>query len=390
MTILQSFQLAIKSILSNRMRSVLTMLGMIIGVGSVIIIMGMMNAVKSSMLSEFSDFGTDTLTVAYNPIGNRVVTEEDLYQIVEENKELFKGVSPTVESVKNLSYNGHKLNGETVRGVAENFLTINGAKVKDGRFLSYSDVYLRQPRCVIGTYVANELFPGENPVGKVMKIDGEDFTVIGVRAETAGSQKYLADDVVLIPYTKAARMETGFITSCVFAVKDVKDVNQGQTVIEDRLNELLGDKDAYYINNMASMLKMLDTIMGVLTGAIAGIAAISLLVAGIGIMNIMLVSVTERTREIGIRKSLGARKKDIRGQFIMESGVVSGIGGTIGILFGVLVVYIIRLLAHIDAKPTLGAIIISFSVSVGVGMLFGYMPAKKAANLNPIDALRSE
>ena len=138
------------------------------------------------------------------------------------------------------------------------------------------------------------------------------------------------------------------------------------------------------------MLKKLDTIMGVLTGAIAGIAAISLFVAGIGIMNIMLVSVTERTKEIGIRKSLGARKKDIRGQFIMESGVVSGIGGTIGILFGVLVVYIIRLLAQIDAKPTLGAIIISFSVSVGVGMLFGYMPAKKAANLNPIDALRSE
>lgn len=390
MNLLQSFQLAIKSICSNRMRSILTMLGMIIGVGSVIIIMGLMNAVKSNIASEFSDFGTDTLTVSVVENGNKRVKEEDMYQIVKDESELLKGVSPTVDNYMTVSYEDKKLTDETVHGVAENFLELNGADIKDGRFFSYADVMLRQSNCVIGSYVAEELFGEECPIGKTLKINGEDFKIIGIRSETAGSQKYLADDAVFLPYTKLIRMGNGVVGSYVFAVNNPEDIDTAQFMLEKKLDEMLGGPDYYYINNMASMLKMMDTIMNMLTAAIAGIAAISLLVAGIGIMNIMLVSVTERTREIGIRKSLGARKKDIRGQFLMESGVVSGLGGILGILFGVLVVYLIRAIAHIDARPTVGAILISFSVSVGVGMLFGFMPARKAANLHPIDALRSE
>ena len=390
MKLLQSFQLAIKSICSNRMRSILTMLGMIIGVGSVIIIMGLMNAVKSNIASEFSDFGTDTLTVSVMEHGNRRVKDEDMYQLAKEEGELLKGVSPSAAQYLTISYKDKKLTDETIHGVAENFLELNGAEVKDGRFFCYADIMLRHSNCVIGTYVAEELFGEECPIGKVLKINGEDFTVIGIRKETAGSQKYLADDAVFLPYTKLSRMGNGVALSYVFAVNRPEDIDTAQAMLEKRLDEMLGGPDYYYINNIASMLKMMDTIRNMLTAAIAGIAAISLLVAGIGIMNIMLVSVTERTREIGIRKSLGARKKDIQGQFLMESGVVSGLGGILGILFGVVVVYLIRAAAHIDARPTAGAILISFSVSVGVGVLFGFMPARKAANLHPIDALRSE
>lgn len=390
MNYMQSFRLAFRSIISNRMRSVLTMLGMIIGVASVIMIMGLMEGVTNYISASFSDLGTNTIPVMVSENGNRKATVDDMYAIVSEHSDIISSVTPSVSGSFTMK-NGTESLTEGINGVGEDYADINAVTLSQGRFINYADILTRQNNCVLGTYVIGELFENDDVLGKTVKINGENFTIVGIVEEKEKGGKNTKDDCVYIPYSKLTRMiQNTTISSYTFAVYDVAYVDQAMDAIEERLYEILGDEDYYSTLSLVSMLDMLDSIMGMLSSALAGIAAISLVVAGIGIMNIMLVSVTERTQEIGIRKSLGAKKKDILSQFIIEAGLVSGLGGFIGIVFGVAMVFVIGNALDVQAAPTMSSISSSFGISVAIGILFGYMPAKKAANLNPIDALRSD
>ena len=287
---------------------------------------------------------------------------------------------------------------------ADTGTTLDGDTLARGRYLQYVDVSRRQNVCVIGAYLEQEAFRGD-ALGKTLTIGGVPYTVVGVMAqELEELREGGSDDVVYIPYENAMEM-SGSRTVTLYQVMAVSrdTVAEGKALLQNMLWTFYQDEDAYYIETMLDQVNMINAMMGVAMLVLVAIAAISLLVGGIGIMNIMLVSVTERTREIGIRKSLGARRRDIRRQFIIEAGTTSAMGGIIGILFGCLVATGIgsvlggMLVAQLgtsgitfNATPSLGAILISFGVSVGIGVLFGYLPANKAAKLNPIDALRYE
>ncbi|MFA9464520.1 MAG: ABC transporter permease [Velocimicrobium sp.] len=391
MSIFQGFRLAFKSIISNKMRSILTMLGMIIGVGSVIIIVGLMQGLTNYIIDSFADIGTNMITVNASSTGTRHVDEDDMFQFVSDNKDVFEGVSPLVTSSFTVKNGTSSIESETITGTAETYEDINHLTLSSGRYISYADIENRKPVCVVGTYIISELFENNNVLGETIKINGETFTIIGIIEESADGEEGSADDCIYAPYSKIARMShTGTISTYTFATYGRDYVEDGETLLDDFLYKKFFDEDLYQISSMTSLLTTIDSMIAMLATVLGGIAGISLVVAGIGIMNIMLVSVTERTQEIGIRKSLGARRKDILTQFIIEAGSISALGGTIGILFGAGLVINIGNLLGVDASPTLNSIILSFSISVGIGLIFGYMPARKAAGLNPIDALRSE
>lgn len=383
--------MAFSSLVSNKLRAFLTMLGMIIGVGAVIAMISLMDGMIGYTMGSFSDMGADTISVNFTGKGSKVLTDEQMYRFVEEHPEDFNSLSPQL-TIGMAVRNGEKLiKEEGVSGVSESYAAIQSLTVEKGRFLAYADMLSRSKVCVIGTYVYNELFDGEDPIGKKLKFGAEEYTVVGLLKEKGDSTRYSADDCIYAPYTLVARA-AGSAEPSGYTLKmaDAERSAQAQQSLEDFLYGFFHDKDCYRVANMAQMLDIMDDMIGVMKNILVGIAAISLLVAGIGIMNIMLVSVSERTREIGIRKSLGARQKDIKKQFVIEAGVLSTIGGGIGIVIGGVATTALGNAIGMSCSPTPGAVAISFGVSAGIGVLFGYMPAKRAAALNPIDALRSE
>ena len=277
--------------------------------------------------------------------------------------------------------------------MGEDYLDIHGYTVAQGRGIQYVDILRRQKVCVIGTYVAQNYFTGD-PVGQTLKISVNPYTVVGVLDEIGDSTEYSTDNMVLIPYTNAAKMSfMGTISSYTFTAVDENSVQPAKSAVENALYNIYGDEDAYTVVAMSEMLDMMTEMVNIVITILAAIAAISLVVGGIGIMNIMLVSVSERTREIGIRKSLGARRRDILWQFVIEAGTTSAIGGLLGIGFGealssVATAIIAALLEEsMQVVPTAGSILMAFGISVAIGVIFGYLPARKAARLNPIDAL---
>ena len=248
----------------------------------------------------------------------------------------------------------------------------------------------RQKIAVIGTAVANELFGRTNPIGETIKLDGTPFTIVGVLEQKDGGQDGGDDDVIIIPVTTAQRVyRSATIRTFTVLVSESEKVAETQSLIEDFLFETYLSEDAYRVFNSAQILDTLEDITGTMALILGGIAVISLLVGGIGIMNIMLVSVTERTREIGIRKAIGARKSSILSQFIIEALVITGLGGLIGIAIGVGAIFLI---ISNFVPPVVDPIwmVMSFGFSLLIGLLFGIFPAYKAANLNPIEALRYE
>ena len=387
----QSFRLALKSLASSKMRSFLTMLGIIIGVGSVIILVSLMQGMTSYISDSFSDLGTDQISVSVTNTDTRKIGVDDMYEILENYPDTFRNMSPTVSVRATVKNGSESITSSTVSGVGEGYLSLAALELSSGRFIQYSDIVSRQKVCVIGTYVAQELFAGQNPVGQVVKLNGEPYTVVGLLQEKADSEERSSDDCVYLPYSTATKLSrSADISSYTFVVADIDSMDSAKEFLKDQLYNVFKNEDLYTVTSLSEMLEMVESMTGMMTLVLVGIAAISLLVAGIGIMNIQLVSVTERTREIGIRKSLGAKRGVILQQFIIEAGVQSSLGGVIGIVFGCVVTSIIGGLIGLDASPSLSAILISFFVSAGIGIIFGYMPARRAARLNPIDALRSE
>lgn len=390
MDIKQSFKMAYKSLMGSKLRSLLTMLGIIIGVAAVIAIMSIGTGMTNMVSESFSDLGANLINVNVMGRGSsRTVEPNDMYQLADDNPKLFTAVSPTVSVMGTVKVNGEEMDYTSISGVSEDYnqvkTTIN---IADGRFLQYIDMQAENKVCVVGTYIANTVMGG-NAVGSKVKINGQDYTIVGVLEEISDSDEGSDDDVVYLPYTTASKIGwSAFVSGYTFCAADESKSDEAVTVIENYLYSVFQSDDYYTVTNMSDMLDSITEMQDTIVLVLAAIAAISLLVGGIGIMNIMLVSVTERTREIGIRKSLGARRRDIRVQFLIESGCTSAVGGVIGIILGCAMGYVIGPMMGLTITPPYSAIVLAFGVSVGIGVIFGYLPANKAAGLNPIDALR--
>lgn len=393
---LQSFKMALKSIWGNKMRSFLTMLGIIIGVASVIILVSIVNGYMSYMTESFASMGVNQITVNYRSLPSRTIDVEEFYEFYEENQDLFQGMTPSVSVSATVKHGSDTMDATTVGGYSEDQLSIKGYELSCGRNLLYSDMASRQKVAVVGAYVASELFGSpEKALGEKIKLNGDNYTVVGVvEQQTESAADFddgCTDDFVWIPYSRAAKIaRNAVISNYTFTSYDINDTDACTAALEEFLYSKMKNDDLYSVTAMSSLMDTLNDQIAMMSMMLGGIAGISLLVAGVGVMNIMLVSVTERTREIGIRKALGAKKRVNLQQFVIEAAVTSTIGGLAGILLGSLASVGIGMLMGIDAPPTVSAVLVSFSVSVGIGLVFGYMPASRAAGLNPIDALRSE
>lgn len=391
---LQSFKLAIKSIRSNKMRSFLTMLGIIIGVASVIILVSLVNAYMSYMTESFASLGTNQISVNMINLSSRSVSVDEMYEFYEEHTDLFDHMTPMVSVSTTVKHNSDTMSSTSVSGVSEDYLAIKDYDLVQGRNIQYSDITSRQKICVIGYYVASELYGSpEKAIDETIKIGGYAYRVVGVveRQDEDDLEDGGTDDFVWLPYSCAVKMaRNANINNYTFTIMDLTTASEATALIENFLYETFKDDDLYNVTAMSEMLDSLNSMIAMVSAGLGGIAGISLLVAGVGVMNIMLVSVTERTREIGIRKALGARKSVILQQFVIEAAVQSAMGGIIGIIIGSIATTTVGKLAGLNATPTPMAVIVSFSVSVAIGLFFGYMPARRAASLNPIDALRSE
>ena len=392
MGFIQAYKMAIKSIRSNKVRSFLTMLGVIIGVSSVIAAVGFAQGSTKSITDTIESMGTNLIQV--NIMGrnsNRKVTYKQIEDFSEENSAEIAAVAPQSSTTGTVKYKTSNRE-TTVMGTSPDYEVIKSVEAQSGRFLIQNDVDSMQKVAIIGTAVVNDIFEGGNPLGEKMKINGQMFSVVGVLEEKDDGQDDGADDMVIIPITVAQRLfSTSTIRNFAIQATSPDTVESAMDKLEAFLTKTYKDSDAFRVFNQAEMLDSLDTMTGSMTAVLAGIAAISLIVGGIGIMNIMLVSVTERTREIGIRKAIGAKRKNILVQFLIEAIIVTGIGGILGVLIGVSIIRFI--IGGFDLVPEVYSIpwiVISFGISLVVGIVFGLFPAYKAASLNPIEALRSE
>ena len=392
MNILESLSLAVKNIVSSKTRTLLTMLGIIIGVAAVIVIVGLGNGLEGYVSDSFSSMGTNTLTVMVLSRGStRTMEVEDVYGIVAENSQYLDLCSPTASLSGSVTV-GADTTSSSVTGVSEDYFSIQGYEVSRGRGLQYSDIATRTKVCVVGAYLDQAYFGG-NAVGQTLRVGGQSLTIVGVLEQQADElEEGGADDCLFLPYSTASRI-SGRVSSYVVTVPDEDFLSESKAALEDALYEFFESDDFYTVTSMSEMLETMTSMINLLVLVLAGIAAISLVVGGIGIMNIMLVSVTERTREIGIRKSLGAKERYIMQQFVIEAACTSALGGIIGILIGyglsAAATRVVTSLmeATLTVSPSAGAVALAFGISVGIGILFGYLPAKKAAALNPIDAL---
>ena len=376
------------------MRSFLTMLGIIIGVASVIILVSLVNAYMSYMTESFASLGTNQISVNMINLSSRSVSVEEMYEFYEEHTDLFDHMTPMVSVSTTVKHSSDTMSSTSVSGVSEDYLAIKDYDLVQGRNIQYSDITSRQKVCVIGYYVASELYGSpEKAIDETIKIGGYAYRVVGVveRQDEDDLEDGGTDDFVWLPYSCAVKMaRNANINNYTFTIMDLTTASEATALIENFLYETFKDDDLYNVTAMSEMLDSLNSMIAMVSAGLGGIAGISLLVAGVGVMNIMLVSVTERTHEIGIRKALGARKSVILQQFVIEAAVQSAMGGIIGIIIGSIATTTVGKLAGLNATPTPMAVIVSFSVSVAIGLFFGYMPARRAASLNPIDALRSE
>ena len=402
MLLLDTFVLALKNIWSNKMRTILTMLGIIIGVTAVIVIVGLGNGMTESVRQSFSAMGINSMSVSiWGRNSSRNASVDYMYGVVEDNPHYLRSISPYLQLTGGTVKEGRETYRYTgVYGVNEDYTDMANYTIADGRGLQYMDIKENRYVCVIGDYLAREAFNG-NAVGEDIKVGPYRFKIVGVLA-AKGSDPELQeggeDDRIYIPYTVAMKInKTNVVDSYTVIMADENVANQAKATIEEALFAIYQDEDTYYVYSMSELLEQMNQTISMVVMVLTLIAGISLLVGGIGIMNIMLVSVSERTREIGIRKAMGARERTILFQFVVEAGTTSALGGVLGILLGyglsaaaTAMVPMLMPGESVAISPGTNAVLVSFGISVGIGVVFGYLPARRAARLNPIEALRYE
>ena len=398
--IIETFRQAIQNVWSNKLRTFLTMLGLIIGVLAVIVIVGLGNGMTKSMRDSFSALGTNTLSVQVWGNGSRTVPVEEMYKLPTKYPELIQFISPQIDfsGSGTLKIGTNSYRWSNISGVDENYSVMKNYQIAQGRGLQYMDIKDNKQVCVIGDYLNRVAFGG-NGLGQTLKIGANKFRIVGVLAAKVSDpdmQQGSDDDCVYLPYTTAMRLSSQSIVSNYAAVmEDESRANEAKSAVEGELQHLLGSDNGYYVYSASEWLEEMNKMINMVIVILTGIASISLLVGGIGIMNIMLVSVTERTREIGIRKALGAKERTILAQFVVEAATTSALGGVLGIALG----YVMSMVANrvlpmfmtdttVTVSPSFNSIVVAFGISVGIGVLFGYLPARRAARLNPIEALR--
>lgn len=397
--------IALRALMNNKMRGFLTMLGVIIGVSSVIIMLAIGEGSKQSITGEISDMGSNMIMIQPNfnregvSQGSSALESLKLkdYKDIANECQYISGVSPYVSASGQLIYgsNNHPIR---VEGGNEDYLDIRKYKIKDGVNFSEMDIKNSSKVCIIGKTVVEKLFTnGEDPIGKIIRYNNIPFQIIGV-LKSKGSSTFGQDqdDVMLAPYTTVQKRIAAIdhlqaiFASSLSEEYSTRAMDEITNVLKRNHKSEEGKEPDFYVESQEQILDQIKTITTFITILLGSIAGISLLVGGIGIMNIMYVSVTERTKEIGLRMSVGARGKDILAQFLVEAIIISITGGLIGILFGSGVSFIIRLASGWAVTVSSFSVILSFAVCTITGIFFGWYPAKKAANLDPIEAIRYE
>ncbi|MBQ6062912.1 MAG: ABC transporter permease [Prevotella sp.] len=405
-------KIALRAIAANKMRSFLTALGIIIGIASVITMLAVGQGTKRSIQANISEMGSNMIMISPGAdfrggVRQDASSMETLkmadYEAIKDECSYLKAVSPTVQSSGQWIY-GNNNTPSSIYGVNTEYLEIRQLSVADGEMFTDADIKSSAKVCVLGQTVVDNLFPdGSDPVGKVVRFNSIPFRVVGVlKKKGYNSMGMDQDDLVLAPYTTVMKrilaqtylqgIQASAITEGVTdkATEEITNVLRRNHKLKDATDTFEGDSDDFNIRSQEELSSMMNSTTDMLTILLGCVAGISLIVGGIGIMNIMYVSVTERTREIGLRMSVGARGVDILNQFLIEAILLSVTGGIIGVLLGVGASYAIKALAHWPIYIQPWSIIMSFAVCTFTGVFFGWYPAKKAARLDPIEAIRYE
>ncbi|PWM36118.1 MAG: ABC transporter permease [Clostridiales bacterium] len=386
----QSFKMAFSSITSNKLRSFLTMLGIIIGVMSVVVLISIVNGTTSSVTSQIEDMGSNLLTVNVRDTRYGSISMSDLTEI-EDEYDTIAHTAPVLTSTQTAKA-GTNTYSATITGTTPSMQSIKETELASGRYLKTPDIESGTAVAVIGYTVADELFSRQDVVGEKVNIGGRTFKIIGVFTESGETSLLSCDTSIVIPYTTAQHLllETGVTTFYASAASAGEADAAEEDLNAAMLERMRNDEDAFSVSNQSAILETMESVTESMSLMLGGIAGISLLVGGIGIMNIMLVSVAERTREIGIRKAIGASRKRILLQFLIEALVVSVLGGVIGLLLSVGLLELIQYAADIAYTLSGNVVLLALGFSLLVGVVFGIYPANKAAGLKPIDALRTE
>lgn len=379
---------SLKNIKNNKLRSALTMLGLVIGIASVIILVGIGNGTSNQVTSQVQSLGTNVLTLNINSSDTSLEYSQldNLLKIDNiESVAPYKSVSSTVTRGDTTSQRA------SIIATTQEYMNTTNLTISKGRILSVIDLENNSKVCLLGNDIASTLFSLSNPIGQTIKINGDNYTVIGVITAVGNSMGSNIDDMIIIPFTTAKYLGSDTsINSLYIKVQDENKIEKTTSLIENYITQTLGITTDYFsVSSQDSMLDTMESVNDTLSLLLAGIASISLIVGGIGVMNVMLVSVTERTKEIGIRKALGAKRSDVLVQFLIEALVLCICGGIIGVISGILIGTVLGKMGY-TFTPNTSIIILSFSSSALIGIIFGIFPARKAAKLNPIDALHTD